>query len=152
MGISQTDGFTIDLYQAGDQDAIVELWQQCGLVVPWNNPLTDIARKIADSPELFFTGRIEGKLVASCMAGYDGHRGWIYFLAVANCEQRKGFAAQLVAHVEAQLIELGCPKLELMVRDKNREVIEFYQAIGFNLDPVRVLSKRLLQDELHDFA
>ena len=152
MGISQTDGFTIDLYQAGDQDAIVELWQQCGLVVPWNNPLTDIARKIADSPELFFTGRIEGKLVASCMAGYDGHRGWIYFLAVTKCEQRKGFAALLVAHVEAQLIELGCPKLELMVRDKNREVIEFYQAIGFNLDPVRVLSKRLLQDELHDFA
>ena len=84
MGISQTDGFTIDLYQAGDQDAIVELWQRCGLVVPWNNPLTDIARKMADSPDLFFTGRIDGKLVASCMAGYDGHRGWIYFLAVAS--------------------------------------------------------------------
>ena len=152
MGISPTDGFTIDLYQAGDEAAIVELWQQCGLVVPWNNPLTDIARKIANSPELFFTGRIDGKLVASCMAGYDGHRGWIYFLAVANSEQRKGFATQLVAHVEAQLIELGCPKLELMVRDRNREVIEFYQAIGFNLDPVRVLSKRLLQDELHDYV
>ena len=152
MGISPTDGFTIDLYQAGDQDAIVELWQRCGLVVPWNNPLTDIARKMADSPDLFFTGRIDGKLVASCMAGYDGHRGWIYFLAVASSDQRKGFAAQLVAHVEAQLVELGCPKLELMVRDTNREVIEFYQAIGFNLDPVRVLSKRLLQDELHDYA
>ena len=152
MGISPTDGFTIDLYQAGDQDAIVELWQRCGLVVPWNNPLTDIARKMADSPDLFFTGRIDGKLVASCMAGYDGHRGWIYFLAVASSDQRKGFAAQLVAHVEARLIELGCPKLELMVRDTNREVIEFYQAIGFNLDPVRVLSKRLLQDELHDFS
>jgi ribosomal protein S18 acetylase RimI-like enzyme len=152
MGISPTDGFTIDLYQAGDQDAIVELWQRCGLVVPWNNPLTDIARKMADSPDLFFTGRIDGKLVASCMAGYDGHRGWIYFLAVAKSEQRKGFAALLVAHVEAQLIELGCPKLELMVRDSNREVIEFYQAIGFNLDPVKVLSKRLLEDELHDYA
>jgi ribosomal protein S18 acetylase RimI-like enzyme len=152
MGISPTDGFTIDLYQAGDQDAIIELWQECGLVVPWNNPLTDIARKIADSPELFFTGRVDGKLVASCMAGYDGHRGWIYFLAVARSEQRKGFAAQLVAHVEAQLVELGCPKLELMVRDRNSEVIAFYQAIGFNLDPVRVLSKRLLKDELHDYA
>ena len=152
MGISQTDGITIDLYQASDQDAIVELWQQCGLVVPWNNPLTDIARKMADSPELFFTGKINGKLVASCMAGYDGHRGWIYFLAVAISEQRKGFAAQLVAHVEAQLIELGCPKLELMVRDRNREMIAFYEAIGFNLDPVRVLSKRLQQDDPHDFA
>ena len=152
MGICHTDGFTIDLYQADDEAAIVELWQECGLVGPWNNPLADIARKVADSPELFFTGRIDGKLVASCMAGYDGHRGWMYFLAVANSEQRKGLAAQIVAHVEAHLIELGCPKLELMVRDKNREVVAFYEAIGFTLDPVRVLSKRLLEDELHDYA
>ena len=152
MSINQTGSLCIDTYQDGDEAAIIRLWQECGLVVPWNNPLTDIARKVADSPQLFFTGRIDGKLEASCMAGYDGHRGWIYFLAVANSEQRKGFAAQIVAHVEAQLIELGCPKLELMVRDRNREVIAFYQAIGFNLDPVRVLSKRLLQDELHDFA
>ena len=152
MGIKQTDGFSIDTYRDDDESAMIELWRECGLVVPWNNPLTDIARKKADSPELFFTGRIDGRLVASCMAGYDGHRGWIYFLAVANCEQRKGFAAQLVAHVEAQLIELGCPKLELMVRDANHEVIAFYQAIGFNLDPVRVLSKRLQQDDAHDFA
>ena len=152
MSINQTDSLCIDTYQDGDEAAIIRLWQECGLVVPWNNPLTDIARKVADSPQLFFTGRIDGKLVASCMAGYEGHRGWIYFLAVAKSEQRKGFAALLVAHVEAQLIELGCPKLELMVRDKNREVIEFYQAIGFNLDPVRVLSKRLLQDDPHDFV
>ena len=152
MSNRQPGGFIIDLYRADDEAAVIELWQQCGLVVPWNNPLTDIARKMADSPELFFTGRFGGKLVASCMAGYDGHRGWIYFLAVANSEQRKGFAAQLVVHVEAQLIELGCPKLELMVRDTNHEVIAFYEAIGFNLDPVRVLSKRLLEDDLHDYA
>jgi ribosomal protein S18 acetylase RimI-like enzyme len=151
MSTRQTDGFSIDTYQDDDESAMIELWRECGLVVPWNNPLTDIARKKADSPELFFTGRIDGKLMASCMAGYDGHRGWIYFLAVANSEQRKGFAARLVAHVEAQLIELGCPKLELMVRDANLEVIAFYQAIGFNLDPVRVLSKRLQQDDAHDF-
>jgi ribosomal protein S18 acetylase RimI-like enzyme len=86
------------------------------------------------------------------MAGYDGHRGWIYYLAVTRLQQRKGLAAQLVAHVEAQLRELGCPKLELMVRDTNSEVIAFYQAIGFNLDPVRVLSKRLQQDDAHEFA
>jgi ribosomal protein S18 acetylase RimI-like enzyme len=152
MSINQAGSLSIDTYRDGDKAAIINLWQECGLVVPWNNPLTDIARKIADSPELFFTGRIDSKLVASCMAGYDGHRGWIYFLAVARSEQRKGFAAQLVAHVEAQLIELGCPKLELMVRDRNSEVIAFYEAIGFNLDPVRVLSKRLLKDELHDYA
>ena len=152
MSIEQAEGFSIDRYQDGDESAMIELWRECGLVVPWNNPLADIARKMADSPELFFTGRIGGKLVASCMAGYDGHRGWIYYLAVTGPQQRKGLAAKLVAHVEAQLIALGCPKLELMVRDTNREVIAFYEAIGFNLDPVRVLSKRLQQDEAHDFA
>jgi ribosomal protein S18 acetylase RimI-like enzyme len=152
MSIKQAESFSIDRYQVDDETAMIELWRECGLVVPWNNPLADIARKMADSPELFFTGRIDGKLVASCMAGYDGHRGWIYYLAVTRPQQRKGLAAQLVAHVEARMCELGCPKLELMVRDTNSEVIAFYQAIGFNLDPVRVLSKRLLQDDAHEFA
>ena len=146
------DPFVINQYNSDDEAEMIELWQECGLVVPWNNPLSDIARKMADSPELFFSGKIDGRLVASCMAGYDGHRGWIYFLAVTVSEQRKGLAAKLVAYVEARLIELGCPKLELMVRDANLEVIEFYQAIGYNLDPVRVLSKRLQQDKAHHFV
>ena len=152
MNKPASDGFTIDTYSSDDEAAMIQLWQECGLVVPWNNPLMDIARKTMDSPELFFTGRLNNRLVASCMAGYDGHRGWIYFLAVAKSEQRKGLAAQLVTYVEGKLMELGCPKLELMVRDSNREIIDFYQAIGFDVDPVRVLSKRLQQDDPHDFS
>ena len=131
---------------------MIALWQACGLIVPWNNPSTDIARKQADSPELFFTGRVGGRLVASCMAGYDGHRGWIYFLAVHPEFQRRGYAAQLVAHSENTLKALGCPKLELMVRNSNQAVIDFYRAIGFDLDPVVVLSKRLQADEPHDYS
>lgn len=146
------DPFVINEYNSDDETDLIGLWQECGLVVPWNNPRSDIARKMADSPELFFSGKIDGSLVASCMAGYDGHRGWIYFLAVAKSQQRNGLAAKLVAHVEAKLIDLGCPKLELMVRDTNREVIAFYEAIGFGLDPVRVLSKRLSDDAPHDFS
>lgn len=149
-GVSQD--FCIDTCLDTDQAGMIELWQACGLIVPWNNPLTDIARKRADSPHLFFTGKIDGRLVASCMAGYDGHRGWIYYLAVHPSYRRRGFAAQLVAHSEKILLELGCPKLELMVRNSNQEVIEFYRAIGFDLDPVVVLSKRLQQDEAHDFV
>jgi ribosomal protein S18 acetylase RimI-like enzyme len=151
MTLEQTGEPSIGIYQPGDQDALIALWQQCGLIVPWNNPLADIARKTADSPDLLFIAKIGKRLVASCMAGYDGHRGWIYFLAVHPEQQRRGLAADLVAHAEARLLELGCPKVELMVRDSNRQVIAFYQAAGYQLEPVRVMSKRLQQDEAHDF-
>ena len=144
--------FCIGTYETEDEAAMIELWQACGLVVPWNNPHTDIARKTADSPELFFSGKIDGRLVASCMAGYDGHRGWIYFLAVHPEYQKRGYAAKLIEHSEDRLKALGCPKLELMVRKSNQGVIDFYRATGFDLDPVVVLSKRLQSDEAHDFA
>ena len=151
MSIDETDNFTIHNYQPRDEEDVVSLWRECELVVPWNNPLTDIARKTADSPHLFFVGRIDEQLVASCMAGYDGHRGWIYFLAVRKAHRHKGLAARLVRHVETKLIELGCPKLELMVRDSNTSVISFYRNIGFKSEPVMVLSKRLIEDDEHDF-
>jgi ribosomal protein S18 acetylase RimI-like enzyme len=147
-----TDSFHIDIYRPDDQAQMLDLWRQCGLIVPWNNPLADIERKLSDSPELFFCGKIDSNLVASCMAGYDGHRGWIYYLAVQPSQQRSGLAARMVEHAETTLLELGCPKIDLMVRDSNTEVRAFYQAIGYQLDPVCVLSKRLLQDDAHDFA
>ncbi len=152
MNTEETDRFTIELYQADDEADIISLWQECELVVPWNNPLTDIERKTGDSPHLFFVGRFDEELVASCMAGYDGHRGWIYFLAVRKAHRRKGLAARLTSHVEASLIEMGCPKLEMMVRNSNTSVISFYRNIGFNPDPVMVLSKRLVEDDEHDFV
>ena len=139
----------VDTYRDADRADIIALWQACDLVVPWNNPEQDIARKCADSPELFFTGRVDGQLVASCMAGYDGHRGWIYFLAVHPQCQRQGYAASMVKHSEARLKELGCPKIDLMVRNSNEAVIEFYRTCGYDLDPVVVLSKRLQTDEPH---
>ena len=148
----QNDAFTIDCYHPGDEADLLALWQACGLIVPWNNPYADIARKTADSPELFFTGRIGERLVASCMAGYDGHRGWIYYLAVQSSLQRSGHAARLIAYCENKLRALGCPKIDLMVRNSNQAVIAFYQAIGYDLDPVVVLGKRLQADETHDLA
>jgi ribosomal protein S18 acetylase RimI-like enzyme len=88
----------IRTYQHDDEAAVIELWRQCGLVVPWNNPHSDIARKCADSPQLFFVGVTATALVATCMAGYDGHRGWIYYLAVAEAQRRQGIAARMVRH------------------------------------------------------
>lgn len=140
----------IRTYRDGDEARVINLWRECGLIVPWNNPQTDIARKCADSPELFFIAELGHELVASCMAGYDGHRGWIYFLAVTPAEQRKGIAAKLISRAEQALIQLGCPKLELMVRKTNNEVVSFYSSIGFEPDPVMVMSKRLIKDQEHD--
>jgi ribosomal protein S18 acetylase RimI-like enzyme len=137
----------IRTYQDHDEAAVIELWQQCGLIVPWNNPHRDIARKCADSPQLFFVGVIDTALVATCMAGYDGHRGWIYYLAVAEAQRRQGIAARMVHHAETELLRLGCPKLDLMVRNTNAAVISFYRSVGYDEDPVVVLSKRLIDDE-----
>jgi len=142
----------IRTYREHDENAIVQLWQECGLIMPWNNPRADIERKCADSPTLFFVGCVDAEIVASCMAGYDGHRGWIYYLAVSESWRRRGFASKMMRHAEARLRSLGCPKIDLMVRNNNDSVIEFYHSIGYGNDPVLVLSKRLLEDDEHDFA
>ena len=143
--------FIIRTFRPDDESDVINLWRQCGLIVPWNNPKTDIQRKLSTSPELFYVGVLDDELIASCMAGYDGHRGWIYFLAVISAYQRKGFASRLIDHVESELIALGCPKVELMVRKTNGDVISFYQSAGYDIDPVMVLSKRLVKDEPHDY-
>jgi ribosomal protein S18 acetylase RimI-like enzyme len=152
MHCAAPDNFSIRTYRPDDTAKVIDLWRECGLIVPWNNPQTDIDRKYMDSPQLFFVGELQSELVASCMAGYDGHRGWIYFLAVKNSQQRKGLATRLLSHVEAELIKLGCPKVELMVRKTNDRVISFYKSIGFDPDPVIVLSKRLINDKKHNFG
>ena len=86
------------------------------------------------------------------MAGYDGHRGWIYYLAVTESRQRRGIATTMMEHAENRLRDIGCPKIDLMVRKTNDRVITFYRSIGYADDPVVVLSKRLGTDEPHDFA
>ena len=143
--------FIIRTFQPDDEPDVIDLWRQCGLIVPWNNPETDIQRKLSTSPDLFYVGLLDDELIASCMAGYDGHRGWIYFLAVKSAYQRKGFASILIDYAESELIKLGCPKVELMVRKTNENIISFYQSAGYDIDPVMVLSKRLTDDEPHDY-
>lgn len=146
------DELSIRNYRSDDQAAVIRLWQQCGLVVPWNNPEADIARKFTDSPELFFVGVIADTAIATCMAGYDGHRGWIYYLAVAESRQRQGIASRMIEHAESELRSRGCPKIDLMVRNTNDSVIAFYKSIGYGDDPVVVLSKRLIEDQEHDYS
>ncbi len=133
-------------YQAADRDAVISLWKDCGLVVPQNDPHKDIARKLSVDPKGFLVGESDDRIVATCMAGYEGHRGWINYLAVAPECQRRGFARQIMEAAEALLRQAGCPKINLQVRSTNAAVIDFYKAIGFTEDNVLSFGKRLVHD------
>lgn len=138
---------TIRNHNNSDEEQIIELWFECGLVTSWNNPKRDIERKVDDDSNLFLVCLIEGRIVGSCMAGYDGHRGWIYYLAVKPDYQKQGIATRLVREIEHRLLKIGSPKIDLMVRKSNEDAISFYYKIGYKDDPVVVLSKRLYEDE-----
>lgn len=140
------DNLVIRTYVDKDEATVVNLWKDCNLTVPWNNPYSDIARKVADSSHLFFVGELNDNIVATCMAGYDGHRGWIYYLAVRPGLQGRCIATKLLKHSENALADLGCPKIDLMVRKTNEKVLGFYRNAGYSDDPVLVLSKRLAED------
>ena len=141
-----SDDFLIRPYKDKDEEQLTALWNACGLTVPQNDPGKDIHRKSLVNPEWFLIGEIEGTVVASCMAGYEGHRGWINYLAVAPHLQRRGIAQALMEHAEKLLREAGCPKINLQVRDSNTQAIEFYKSIGYTIDPVISLGKRLEED------
>lgn len=126
-----------------DTESVVALWRDCGLTVPWNDPRADIAIKMTVQPELFLTGLRDGRVVATVMAGFDGHRGWINYLAVATGLRKRGYGRRMVAAAERALRERGCPKLNLQVRTSNRAVLDFYRRIGFVEDDVASLGKRL---------
>lgn len=139
--------YRIRKYYADDQEAVVDLWSQCGLVAPQNNPKRDIERKLHVNPEWFLVGELDGEIIATCMAGYEGHRGWINYLAVLPHYRRRGFATQMMREAEKLLRDVGCPKINLQIRTSNTDVIAFYQAIGFRKDDVVGMGKRLEQDE-----
>ena len=137
----------IRAYRPEDAPAVLAVWLACRLIVSHNNPERDIARKLRVNPEWFLVGELGGKLVATCMVGYEGHRGWINYLAVAPDHQRRGYARLLMDEAERLLRQAGCPKINLQVRASNTEVIEFYRKIGFAVDEVVSMGKRLEADE-----
>jgi ribosomal protein S18 acetylase RimI-like enzyme len=136
----------IRAFSRTDADAVVALWQACGLVVSRNNPLADIERKLLVNPELFLVGECAGIIVASVMGGYEGHRGWINYLAVDPFEQGKGYGRLMMSEVEHRLRAVGCPKINLQVRASNEAVIRFYESLGYGNDNVVGLGKRLAED------
>ena len=133
-------------FDIADEEAVLALWRGCGLLRPWNNPRRDIERKLGTQRELFLVGEVGGTLVASAMAGFDGHRGWVNYLAVAPEHRRSGFGRALMEHVEARLKDRGCPKLNLQVRASNPEAVAFYGRLGYATEDVISMGKRLIPD------
>ena len=135
-------------FQPTDQDELIRLWERCNLTRPWNDPTLDIQRKLEGQPDWLLVGVVEDGIVGSVMIGYDGHRGWINYLAVHPDRQRVGIGRLMMADAERRLLDLGCPKINLQIRDDNRDAIAFYESIGFSRDPVASYGKRLIPDNV----
>ena len=125
---------------------MVALWKLCGLTRPSNDPHKDIERKSRVRPDLFLVGVLDGKVVACVMAGYEGHRGWLNYLAVDPAHRREGLGRTIVTEAEARLRASGCPKVNLQVRTSNRGAIDFYGRLGYSVDEVVSMGKRLQTD------
>ncbi len=122
-------------YQSADHDSLIALWED---VFPYstghNEPRGAIQRKVAMQDGLFFVATDADAVIGSVLVGYDGHRGWLYALAVRTESRRRGVGSQLVRHAESALLRLGCPKLNLQVRADNAEVVAFYESLGFHCE------------------
>lgn len=133
-------------FAAADTEAVVALWHAVGLTRPWNDPHKDIERKLAVQPELFLVADDGTEVVGSVMAGYDGHRGWLYYLAADPARRGEGIGRMLVAAAEELLLAMGCPKVQLMVRPDNEGARGFYDALGYEPFDTWATGKRLIAD------
>ena len=134
-------------FTEGDEAQVVDLWARCGLLRPWNDPRKDIARKLRVQRELFLVGVDGDRIAGTLMAGYEGHRGWINYLAVDPGRRRQGFARALMGAAEERLRALGCAKINLQIRQDNSEAIAFYRRLGFAEDASVSMGKRLERDD-----
>lgn len=133
-------------YQKLDEASVIALWQACELTRPWNNPKEDINRKLTTQPELFLIGLEGSVIVATAMVGFDGHRGWVHYLGVLPSHQRLAHGKAMMDEAERLLIARGCPKISLQVRSTNATVMAFYRKLGYQVDEVVSMGKRLIAD------
>ena len=135
-------------YNERDREQVIELWKICNLTRPWNDPNKDLDRKKRTREELFIVLEYDDKIIGTVMGGYDGHRGVMNYLAVSPKFRGNGFGKMLVAEAENKLRQLGCPKVNLLVRSDNVEVSHFYESMDYKKqDDVSVFGKRLIPDD-----
>ncbi len=133
-------------FKPSDEDSVIRIWERCGLTRAWNDPRKDIARKLGEQPELFLVATCGEEVVGTAMVGFDGHRGWVYYLAVAPEHQKKNYGRELMQEAERLLQARGCPKLNLQVRTSNKAALDFYRKLGYVQDDVFSLGRRLIED------
>ena len=133
------------IHEIDDADVatVIDLWDRCGLLRPWNNPMQDIALARTNSTSTILVGLVDGLPAATAMAGFDGHRGWVFYVAVDPAHRRRGLGRQIMEAAEAWLRTQGAPKLQLMIRQTNSAVIDFYERLGFTDQKVVVMGKFL---------
>jgi ribosomal protein S18 acetylase RimI-like enzyme len=136
-------------FELGDREALIALWDACDLLRPWNDPNRDVDRKLAQDPEGLIVLELDSVLVGAVMVGYDGHRGWINYLAVHPDQRRHGYGERLMHAAESYLDALGCPKINLQIRRSNEEVIAFYGQLGYSADDAVSMGKRIIEDGPH---
>ena len=126
-----------------DRDAVIEIWEAAGLTRPWNDPVADFDRALAGVTSTVLVGVDDAMVIATAMVGEDGHRGWVYYLAVREDARGRGLGRAMMAAAEAWLRDRGAVKVQLMVRESNAAVIGFYEALGYEDADVRVLGRRI---------
>jgi len=126
-----------------EADAAAALWEEAGLVRAWNDPHTDIAAALACPTSTILAARDAGRIIGTVLAGYDGHRGWLYYVAVAADQRRTGLGRALVEAAEQWLVAQGARVIRLMIRAENHVVKGFYEALGYEDGEMIVMGKRL---------
>jgi ribosomal protein S18 acetylase RimI-like enzyme len=130
-------------YRTADEAAVIALWETCGLTRPWNPPAADIAFVRSSGHGELLIAESAAEIVGSVMVGHDGHRGWVYYLAAAPTRRKRGLGRRLMAAAEEWLAARGVRKCELMIRDSNKAAGEFYAKLGYDREPVLVMSRWL---------
>ena len=141
---------TVRSYAPADFEKVIALWEACELTRPWNDPASDIEFCVGSENSILLVGVAggESKIVATAMVGHDGHRGWVYYVAVAPKHQEKGAGREIMAHAEGWLAQRGVPKAMLMIRETNKKVIGFYERLGYAVEE-RVVMARWLKKPHH---
>jgi ribosomal protein S18 acetylase RimI-like enzyme len=129
--------------QNGDVDAVAALWERCGLTRPWNDPRADIALAMRGANSTILVGRRDGQIIASVMVGHDGHRGWLYYVAVDPASRGGGCGRTIMSAAEDWLRLRGLQKVELLIRTDNDAVQRFYASLGYNVEPPIVMTRWL---------
>lgn len=141
-----SDEIAVRAFEARDREHVIELWSRCDLTRPWNDPDLDVDRKLARDADGLLTAISGTAVVGTVMVGYDGHRGWINYLAVDPDVRRAGVGSALMRAAEEHLMALGCPKVNLQIRTSNLDAVRFYESIGYSMDDVVSMGRRLIDD------